>query len=223
MFFSDVRANEKGLIDEKREKIIEQVLSNLHGLLDTYRDPNYRCVYGQDVSFECGAMQLGALTKEMEAWGLFAHMEPPFEGICIAELCSKVRSMRSPRWRDRNRYGFHNCNFEQKLRSLVENAEKGMESLKLEDNLIPISPRLLTAAVDEVWMDAESGARPPRIEVQIPEGAELKMDGTNESEEVLQDRQDRGQGENEGGRRDSSRLTGMWRMAYVSTFSPYRT
>ncbi|KAF2026285.1 hypothetical protein EK21DRAFT_103357 [Setomelanomma holmii] len=86
-------------IDCRRYQVIESVVSQLHDLLDTYRSSKYECPDGTNNSFQCGAIMLGALTKQLDGMALLSpRLEVPFPGLSFAALCTKAKSMKSPAW-----------------------------------------------------------------------------------------------------------------------------
>lgn len=123
-------------IDQARNQAIGTVVSQLHNLLDEYRNTNYCCPSG-NYSFECGSILYGALTKEMDSLGLLVpYPVTPFSGISFWEIYSKVHNMKSPMWCNlgSGRYkSQHSCNLNEKVRKIANRVMYGVNGLKLKD------------------------------------------------------------------------------------------
>ena len=60
-----------------------------------------------------------------------------FDGISLMELCTDLRRMRTPTWYHGGSSGYyqsqHMCNLTRPVRAMVDEVEKGLEGLKLEE------------------------------------------------------------------------------------------
>ena len=123
-------------IDQARIEAIGTVVSQLHNLLDKYRDVDYRCPSGF-YSFECGSILYGALTKEMDSSGLLVpYPVAPFPGMSFCELYSKVQDIKSPMWCSpgTGRYkSQHSCNLNEKVMEVANRVMSGVNGLELKE------------------------------------------------------------------------------------------
>lgn len=112
---------------------IALVVSQLHDLLDEFRQRDYECPSGVN-SFECGSMLYGALTKEMEASGLLSPFPTaPFAGMTFEELRTKIHGMKAPTWSNgghRRDYP-HPCDLRSIVIEIVDVAGAGVVGLSL--------------------------------------------------------------------------------------------
>lgn len=134
-------------IDRSRCDAIERVISELHRLLEVYRDFNYSCPNNPSYSFQCGAFLFGALMKHMERWGyLSPRPEYPFMGISLNAVCNWGGRAGNPTWWHRsssqyNHYGSyggeqyeaHSCSLDSKINGVIQNAMAEVKGLKLQD------------------------------------------------------------------------------------------
>lgn len=112
---------------------IGHVVSQLHDLLDEFRQINYQCPSGVS-SFECGSMLYGALTKGMEASSLLSSFPTaPFAGMTFEELCTKIYGMRAPTWSNsgHRRDYRHPCDLSTRLIEIVDGTGAGVVGLSL--------------------------------------------------------------------------------------------
>ncbi|KAF2796488.1 hypothetical protein K505DRAFT_300197 [Melanomma pulvis-pyrius CBS 109.77] len=119
-------------IDLKRCQAIEAVISRLHEQLDEYRSATYTCPYGDNYSFRCSSMLLGALTKEMDSANiLLPQPEVPFFGLSFDGICGKMGSLQSMEWSPDYRASSHACDLQEKVQIMIGNVLGGTEGLSL--------------------------------------------------------------------------------------------
>lgn len=99
---------------------IGTVFSQLHGLLEEFRSPLYRCP--RDDSFECGSILYGALFKEMELQGLLPIPTAPYHDLSVSELCTKMQRIRSPAWcrPGKSKKSQHGCNLAGRIMAIAD-------------------------------------------------------------------------------------------------------
>lgn len=101
--------------------------SGLADRIGSYRSDTYICPTNPEVSFQCGCMLLGALTKQMDSLGL---IERPLFGQDLHSVHDKLYAIKSPRWAhdtcNHNSYyhnsslELHNCDLSTAVRSMVK-------------------------------------------------------------------------------------------------------
>jgi hypothetical protein len=91
-------------------------------------------------SFECSSIQLGALIKEMRAKKLEPKPETPLLGYSVVATIAAARSIRSPTWALMARSSFgekyyraHSCNVRSHTQSKIDDVEKRMVGLTLDE------------------------------------------------------------------------------------------
>ncbi|KAH8702859.1 hypothetical protein GQ44DRAFT_631114, partial [Phaeosphaeriaceae sp. PMI808] len=129
-------------IDHSRCNALEHIISELHRLLEVYRDFNYSCPNDSSYSFQCGAFLFGALMKYMERWGcLSPRPENPFMGISLDGICSRKQMAGNTDWWHKKRYRdyypenfeAHSCKLDSKIDGVIQNAMTKVKGLKLQD------------------------------------------------------------------------------------------
>jgi hypothetical protein len=120
-------------IDQMRIDTIGLVVSQLHDLLDEFRQRDYKCPSGVS-SFECGSMLYGALTKEMEVSGLLSPFPTaPFAEMTFEELRTKIYEMRAPAWSSGHRRNYpHLCDLRSRVIEVVDKAGAEVFGLSLD-------------------------------------------------------------------------------------------
>ncbi|KAK7996677.1 hypothetical protein PG989_004717 [Apiospora arundinis] len=118
-----------GIIDQKRQEIIHDIISGLHDLV-LYFHTRTKC------TFECSSILLGALTKQMQTKGL---LDPkpriPFFGYSVAGTTATMCDFKSPRWHDNNTSRYlepHRCTLEAFMDATVRSFADGVEGLQLD-------------------------------------------------------------------------------------------
>ncbi|KAJ8117716.1 hypothetical protein OPT61_g1148 [Boeremia exigua] len=135
-------------VDLRRYQAIEAVISGLHEMLADFRSPGYKCTEDDTLSFLCGSIMFGALTKELDSWSLHSpRPEIPFHDTSFSIICDKVKGVQSPVWTDssaheRNynykyNYGYskdrHECDLRDAVVKIVDTATAGVMGLKSGD------------------------------------------------------------------------------------------
>ncbi|KAM5386670.1 hypothetical protein ACJZ2D_000633 [Fusarium nematophilum] len=124
-------------IDEARKQGLDEIFSATYTLLDSLCDES-AC------SFECSAMRLGALTKDLARCSLLAPREArPYMARSIDSVKVKIERFRIPRWATkRTRAGSnkqfwcnHSCNVVWDLRPAVAAAEARVDAWELGDSI----------------------------------------------------------------------------------------
>jgi hypothetical protein len=125
-------------MEHKRYQAIEKLVSSLHGWLDEFRGSSYNCASGNQYSFTCSSMLLGALTKEMDRIGcLNPRPEVPFPQLSVEELYREVQEITSPTWSEANSRGYygnaHPCSFQDTVKSSATTIMNELRGLDLSD------------------------------------------------------------------------------------------
>jgi hypothetical protein len=124
-------SNVAGMIDQKRQESVNNVITLLHNLLTYFRDTRDVC------SFECSSILLGALTKGMRALHLFN--KPPPISYSFAAIVRHTRNMRSPEWssvrmdRCRGYHERHSCHISSYINPVLDDLEAALRGLTLKD------------------------------------------------------------------------------------------
>lgn len=120
---------------------MEAIVSGLADQLDWYHSATYTCPANSELSFQCGCMLFGALTKQMDPLNLIKR--PRFKQTLDA-LCAKVRSIKSPTWyhgtynyHHSSYYGSsndcHSCKISTYVNSVVDSAVARVAGLSLTE------------------------------------------------------------------------------------------
>lgn len=120
-----------GRIDEIQKKAVGTIISQLKSLVEEYRDPHYQCPHG--VSFECGSMLYGALSKELELHGLSPFPTAPYTGFSVSELSVKMRKIRSPSWYPQGKKVKHSCSLDWGVMAIVDPVTRLAKGPELKD------------------------------------------------------------------------------------------
>ncbi|KAH5169434.1 hypothetical protein HBH68_219770 [Parastagonospora nodorum] len=128
-------------IDTKRNLAIEDVVDKLHKLLDSFRDSSYLCPVAEDLSFQCGAYQLGLLTKTLDSMALLSpRPEPPFANLSLENLNLTLSNFKSPKWSPYmarvKHQSYHTCDVGQTIREMVgcvDQTVTGLDLSKIRD------------------------------------------------------------------------------------------
>jgi hypothetical protein len=125
------------MIDTKRCRAIETILSRLDSQLHLYRSASYSCPQGSEYSFRCGCMLLGALTKGMDSIGLTSPQpEHPFSGQSVHALCEKIRSINTEQCHPSSyRSGFgvvNHCDLSTALKAATDLSKVDVKGLNLD-------------------------------------------------------------------------------------------
>jgi hypothetical protein len=119
----------------KRYQAIESVVEGMHAFLEKYRSNTYACPIDSSVSFQCGAFLLGALTKELDAYGLLSpRPEVPFLEVSFEVICEKLRNVKSPVWTKHDDYynrSAHGCNLNMAVQGVITTAEAAVVGLDI--------------------------------------------------------------------------------------------
>jgi hypothetical protein len=88
-----------GEIDLRRYQAIDQIIGEIHKLLDKYRNSAYTYLQDSTLSDFCDSLMLGALTRHLDGWSLLSpRPEVPFDGMSFYELCTKARNKKFRKW-----------------------------------------------------------------------------------------------------------------------------
>ncbi|PVH91491.1 hypothetical protein DM02DRAFT_545743 [Periconia macrospinosa] len=119
-----------------RIEAIGTVVSQLHDLLEEYRNADYCCPSGIH-SFECGSILYGALTKGIDSSGLLVpYPVAPFSGMSIWEIYLKVHDIKSPVWCNPGSGRFrthHSCNLNERVTEIVDKVMRRVNGLELKE------------------------------------------------------------------------------------------
>lgn len=112
---------------------ISTVLSQLHNLLEKFRNPLYQCPSAN--SFECGSILYGALFKEIELQGLLLIPAVPYHDLSVSELYTKMRRIRSPAWcrLSKSKKSQHSCNLSESVMAIANPVIRLANGPKLKD------------------------------------------------------------------------------------------
>jgi hypothetical protein len=117
-------------IETERTKAIQQIFDALHLLRDSF--------YKDSCSFECSAMLLGSLLKQLRSSGLGnLELTAPFYGHSVVRLGMTVSEFREPRWRSTPSCGwsYNSCSLTDKIKAIVKQTLEALNGVKLEDCL----------------------------------------------------------------------------------------
>ncbi|KAH6845614.1 hypothetical protein B0I37DRAFT_189601 [Chaetomium sp. MPI-CAGE-AT-0009] len=82
-------------INQRRKESLSAIAQGLHDLQQNYREGREGC------SFECSAIRLGALTKNLHDLKLLGHPpENPCGDASVTEVAERISTMKSPTWYD---------------------------------------------------------------------------------------------------------------------------
>ncbi|KAI9665892.1 MAG: hypothetical protein M1821_003827 [Bathelium mastoideum] len=120
-------------IEQQRHKAVERLFRALDNLLDMLYHDRHGC------SFECRAMLIGAISKEMHTRKLFKPTpREPFFGLSFATTVESIRRTRNPEWWATNHGGYprdsrpHSCSLRDEIDPIIASLEKQMTGLKIE-------------------------------------------------------------------------------------------
>lgn len=125
-------------INLRRYEALEKLLSAIQDLLADFQQDRIKC------SFECNAMQYGALAKELSCRALmFPRPHIPFRGYSVKDVITSVRGIRDPRWcsGDTSNHASyydshcrpHTCKLTSRINPLVKRLEEDLQGLSLDD------------------------------------------------------------------------------------------
>ncbi|KAL6922979.1 hypothetical protein FSST1_000253 [Fusarium sambucinum] len=119
-------------INEARLAYLDIISTATYDLLDRLQGEEAEC------SYECSAMLLGVLTKELKKHGVLSRSHPqPFYRFSIEGLKDMIKGYKIPEWYDKNhysRYGSsHSCTIQQKLSLALKTAEDELRVFTLQD------------------------------------------------------------------------------------------
>ena len=139
-------------MDHKRYQAIEAIISGIHDQFAKFRSSKYTCPSKSAVSFQCGSMLLGALSKSVDSVNmLLPRPEVPFSGYNFEDLCNQLHGVQSPQWYDgpctytnNNNYNYnygvqhpqqqqHGCTLTASVNSIVTAAEVHIRGLSLDE------------------------------------------------------------------------------------------
>lgn len=101
-----------------------------YDLLDRLQGEEVEC------SYECSAMLLGILTKELKKYGVLSRSHPElFYRFSIGGLKGMIKGYKVPEWLDINYYSgsVHSCTIQQKLSLALKTAEDDLRTFTLWD------------------------------------------------------------------------------------------
>ncbi|CEI41710.1 unnamed protein product [Fusarium venenatum] len=121
-----------GQINIARLNYLDKISTATYDLLDRLQGEELEC------SYECSAMLLGVLTKELKRYGVLSRRYPQsFYRFSIEGLKNMIKSYKIPEWHDTGygaRYGSgHSCTIQQKLSLALEKAEDELCIFSLQD------------------------------------------------------------------------------------------
>jgi hypothetical protein len=120
-------------VDRRRTQAIGTMIGHLHDLLTNYRSGNYKCGKNSELSFVCGSVMSGALTKELDSWGLLSpYPKEPFSGLVLSEVQARAQNTRSCSWMANNSSSIHACNLATRVAKIVNRIASGVEGPSLE-------------------------------------------------------------------------------------------
>ena len=78
----------EAVINLRREDVLSQIIDLLHQQMERYQDDPLLC------TFNCDAMVLGIMTRELRSMGLILKPESPFAGKSYETVKEKIKKMR---------------------------------------------------------------------------------------------------------------------------------
>jgi hypothetical protein len=141
---SDTNTLSLDKIDERRYRVLDDLLSAHENLLDEFLHNRHCC------TFACNAIHYGALTKELCIRGLlFPRPQIPFLGYSFDNITTSIRSIPNLEWCDLSQEQFysskrqspHDCRLASHLKSIISRIESNLDGLLLTD----ITPKDLEA------------------------------------------------------------------------------
>jgi len=137
-------------MDHKRYQAIEAIISGIYDQFVKFRSSQYTCPINNAVSFQCGSMLLGTLTKSVRSVNmLLPRPEVPFSGHNFEDLYNQLRGVDSPYWYDgpctytenyNYNYGYehteqlqHGCTLTESMNSVITAAEIHIKGLNLDE------------------------------------------------------------------------------------------
>ena len=119
----------------RRSKSIGAIVAGLHDLLDRFRSCDYQCPSSNSLSFECGCILYGALTKGMHSMGIWSPFPiEPFAGLSLHDVVNKAILMKSPAWRPASGYSpSHSCSLLLQVTEVVNRVWVEATGLDLQD------------------------------------------------------------------------------------------
>jgi len=118
-------------LEHHRTSLIQEAIGVCQGWFDKLCG-TYSCICDKAVSFECGSMLLGALTKQMNNMGILTPKPvAPFSGFSLEELQNSIKSIRTPKWCFKN-HSEHPCSLDSVIHEVSDVIDRA-QGLVLSD------------------------------------------------------------------------------------------
>jgi hypothetical protein len=118
---------------------MDQIITDLHELLRSYRSPDYKCP-NSEKSFECRNILYGTLAIKMDSLSLSdPRPTAPFPGLSIDDVSWELQEIRNPVWYDSlsgpdgKPPRKHRCNLRDKVHGTCQRTVRSIRGLRLED------------------------------------------------------------------------------------------
>ena len=126
-----------GELDLKRYQAIEAVIDTLQILFDKFRRHDYNRPQGNQYSFVCGSVMLGALTRELDWWEMLSpRPEFSFQNMSFSDVSTKVKAVTPFNWCPYNG-GYnsyqHPCRLSTMVIDAVDKIALGLKGLSIND------------------------------------------------------------------------------------------
>ncbi|KAK3299445.1 uncharacterized protein B0H64DRAFT_100393 [Chaetomium fimeti] len=141
-------------INQCRKESFNAIATGLHGLQQDYTEGREGC------SFECSAMHLGALTKNMHDLNLSGHSpETPFGDASLVEVVDRIKTMKPPIWhtlsspgwyQDKRTWRQHQCTSRGQSGAQGIESSIGNTTITKETSLANLPALLSTAVKDKI-------------------------------------------------------------------------